>query len=130
MASWTDIQDHMRSTYRLYGDEPQVLSMSWSYDDGRTQRIVVRRFESSGRDMVELKSPFANHGDEGPDPVELLRENSRLPFGAVALAGDVFLVVHNADLGSMSLDQFDFLLRRVARLADKLEDKHAQRDHF
>lgn len=128
MANWSDIQHHMRNTYRLQQDEPSVLAMTWSYDDGRTQKIVVRRFESSDGDMVEFKSPFARLG--GPDPVEMLRENARLPFGAVALSADVFLVVHNAVLAPLDLDGFDALLGRVAGLADKLEKKHGLQDAF
>jgi hypothetical protein len=128
MATWSDVQDHMRSTYRLLSDEPQALAMSWKYEDGRTQRIIVRRFIANGHDMVELKSPFAKLG--GPDPLELLRENGRLPFGAVALAGEVFLVVHNADLTDLDIPRFDKLLQRVAQLADRLEDKYAKQDAF
>jgi hypothetical protein len=118
----------MRDTYRLKSDEPHAMAMTWSYNDGRTQRIVVRRFTSGSLDMVEFKSPFARLG--GPDPVELLRENARLPFGAVALAGDVFLVVHNAVIQDLDISTFDALLSRVARLADRLEDKHASQDEF
>ena len=128
MASWTDIQAHMRSTYRLQMDEPKVIAMTWAYEDGRTQKIVVRRFEDNERDMVEFKSPFARQGQV--DPVELLRENSRLPFGAVALAGEVFLVVHNALLDEMPVTDFEFLVGRVAAAADHLERQHADGDTF
>ncbi|MCB9663111.1 MAG: hypothetical protein H6732_03290 [Alphaproteobacteria bacterium] len=123
MASWNDVQAHMRSTYRLQLDEADAMSMAWAYEDGRTQKIVVRRFKSGTHDMVEFKSPFAKIG--GPDPLELLRENARLPFGAVALSGETFLVVHNADLGGIDLPAFDALLAKVAGLADRLEAKHA-----
>ena len=92
MAAWSDIQRHMRSTYKLQHDEPNAFHMTWAYDDGRTQRIAVRRYLMADTEMLEFKSPFAEVGTA--DPMELLRENARLPFGAVALAGDVFLVVH------------------------------------
>ena len=129
MPTWTDIQSHMRKRYRLQRDEPSVLSMVWSYEDGRAQSVVVRRFESSGRTMIEIKSPFARQG--GPDPDELLRVNARLPFGAIALSGDVYLVVHNADVASVTLEGFDDLLARVAGLADRLEARHAaEADEF
>lgn len=128
MATWSDIQAHMRGKYRLHADDPEVIAMSWSYDDGRSQRIIVRRYEHLGREMVELKSPFADSG--GPDPVELLRENARLAFGAVALSGDVYIVVHNADANVLALDAFDDLLARVARLADRLESRYGQQDRF
>jgi hypothetical protein len=128
MATWSEVQAHMRGTYRLTSDEPNAMAMTWSYTDGRTQRIVVRRFINASLDMVEFKSPFARLG--GPDPVELLRENARIPFGAVALSGDVFTVVHNAVVTDLNIDSFDALLSRVARLADRLEAKHVRADEF
>lgn len=128
MATWSDIQRHMRDAYRLQSDEPQVLSMVWSYDDGRSQRIIVRRFEAAGRDMVEFKSPFAKLGSV--DPLDMLRENARLPFGAVALSGEILLVVHNQDIGALEVAQFDFLLSKVAGIADKLETRYAAEDVF
>jgi hypothetical protein len=128
MATWSDVQDHMRSSYRLQSDEPQALAMTWSYEDGRTQRIMVRRCVADGYDMVEFKSPFARLGRA--EPLELLRENVRLPFGAVALSGDVFLVVHNADLADLDVPRFDRLLQQVARLADRLEHKYGRQDEF
>lgn len=124
MASWKDVQAHMRNTYKLQQDEPHRLAMAWSYEDGRTQKVVVRRFEQGDVEMVEIKSPFARLG--GPDPVELLRENARLPYGAVALVGDVFVVVHNLELGALDDDAFDAWLTRIAGLADQLEQKHAE----
>jgi hypothetical protein len=128
MATWSDIQAHMRGKYRLTSDEPNAFAMTWAYTDGRTQRIVVRRFVNSNLDMVEFKSPFSKFG--GPDPVELLRENARIPFGAVALSGDVYTIVHNAVVEELNIESFDALLARVARLADRLEAKHAKVDEF
>ncbi len=123
MATWSDALDHLRSTYRLQRDEPSSVAMTWAWDDGRTQQIIVRRFQINDvEDMVEFKSPFAKLG--GPDPIELLRENARLPFGAVALSGEHFLVVHNAKLATISLTEFDALLHQVAALADRMESKH------
>jgi hypothetical protein len=118
----------MRSKYRLIHDEPHAIGMMWSYDDGRTQKIVVRQYQSDGREMVEFKSPFARQGEV--DPLNLLRENSRLPFGAVALSGDVFIVVHNALLDNMPLPDFEFLVDRIAAAADHLERQHADGDTF
>lgn len=128
MATWNEVQAHMRRTYRLHHDEPNAMAMTWAYTDGRTQRIVVRRYESGDVEMVELKSPFAEYG--GPDPVELLRENTRLPIGAVGLASDTYILVHNTSLGPLSTGELDDLLARVARHADKLESRYGAKDQF
>ena len=128
MTTWSDAQSHMRGKYRLIHDEPHAIGMMWSYNDGRTQKIVVRHYQSDGRAMVEFKSPFARQGDA--DPSLLLRENSRLPFGAVALSGDVYLVVENALLDDMPLSDFEFLVGRIAAAADHLERQYADGDTF
>jgi len=128
MATWGEIQAHMRARYRLTVDEAEVLAMAWAYADGRHQRIVVRRHQTAGREVVEFKSPFATYG--GPDPLELLRENLRLTVGAVALSGDVYVLVHNEDLAALTLARLDELLGRVAAQADRLEGRFGLKDQF
>ena len=85
MTTWSDIQTHMRERFTLEDDTDDMLSMVWSYDDGRTQKIIVRRFRAFDRDMVEFKSPFARATDV--DPEQVLRENAALPLATVALSG-------------------------------------------
>lgn len=128
MPSWAELQSHMRDTYRLQDDQPDMMSMVWSYDDGRSQKIIVRRYKAVTREMVEFKSAFARKGDV--DPIEMLRDNSKLPLATVALSGDVFLVVYNALLQHLHLDDFDFVLSRVAAVADTLEEKYVRKDEF
>lgn len=128
MATWSEIQAHMRETYRLNEDEPDMMAMVWRYDDGRTQRIVVRRYHAAGYEMVEFKSPFAL--EQEIDPRTLLRDNSRIPFGSVALAGNVYLIVHRALLSHLSLPFYDEILRLVAGLADQLEGRYSKNDQF
>ena len=128
MTEWLDIQKHLRSNYRLQDDEPDMMSMVWSYDDGRHQKILVRRYTSEGRDHVEFKSPFARLG--AVDCEQVLRDNAKLPIGAIALSGDVYLVLYNALVSTLDGDHLDFLLQRVADIADSLEEKYGQGDTF
>lgn len=128
MSGWAELQKHLRGRYRLSVDEPDMMSMTWSYDDGRSQKIVVRRYTSASREHVEFKSPFAREGDV--DPLTLLRDNAKLPIGAIALTGDVYIVIHNALLSNVSPDDIDFVLERVAGIADSLEEKYARNDAF
>lgn len=128
MTTWSDLQRHMRSRYKLQDDEADMLSMVWSYDDERMQKIIVRRYRAADRVMVEFKSAFAHRGQL--DPIVLLEENSRLPLATIALSGDLYLVVYNALLDHLHLDDFDFILSRVAALADALEEKYLRNDTF
>ena len=128
MTTWSDVQKHMRSTYKLQDDHPDMMSMVWLYDDGRSQKIIVRRFDAAGREMVEFKSAFARKGDIEAET--LLADNAKLPLATIALSGEVFLVVYNVLLSNLALDDFDFCLSRVAAVADTLEEKYVRQDKF
>ena len=127
-TTWSAVQAHMRGKYKLQDDTPDMMSMVWVYDDDRSQKIIVRRFRSADRDLVEFKSAFARRADVEPET--LLVENSRLPIATVALSGDVYIAIYNALLDHLHLDDFDFLLSRVAGVADTLEEKFVRRDDF
>jgi len=126
MTSWADVQRHMRGKYRLQDDQPDMMSMVWSYDDGRMQKIIVRRYQAAGREMLEFKSPFARKGQV--EAQTLLEDNAKLPLATVALSGDVYLVIYNVLVENLVLDDFDFVLSRVAAVADTLRTSVAPSD--
>ena len=128
MATWNDIQKHMRGRYKLADDQPDMMSMVWTYEEGRHQKIIVRRFEAAGQDMVEFKSAFARKGQVEPEV--LLRDNAQLPLATAALSGDVYLVVYNALIRTLDDASFEFILARVAAVADTLEEKYGSSDAF
>ena len=128
MTQWSDIQKHMRGNYRHADDEPAMMSLVWSYDDGRHQKIILRRYVTEEHDLVEFKSPFAREG--GIDPSELLRDNAKLPLGAIALSGEVFIVIHNTLIHTLGTQDVDYLLQRIADIADSLEEKYGGGDSF
>jgi len=128
MAEWGEVQKHMRANYSLQNDDGEMFSVVWSYDDGRSQKIIVRRYMSNDRVMVEFKSPFAKRGQI--DPEALLRQNSQMTLATIALSGDVVLAIYNLLLDSASIDDVEYVLRRVASIADALEAEYAGGDVF
>lgn len=128
MADWNELREHMRRTYRLADDKLDLVSMVWRYEDGRSQKIILRHFEAFGRPMVELKSAFARRQDAEPE--QLLRRNAELPLATIALAGDVYIVIYNALLEHLDFEDLDLYLSRVAAVADTLEETYAQKDVF
>lgn len=128
MPSWSEVQEHMRQAYRLQDDQPDTISMVWAYDDGRSQKIVVRRYHAFEREMVEFKSAFAHQEDA--DPGDMIRKNSELPLATVALLGETYVVVYNCPIENLDLGDLDFYLSRVAAVADTLEEKYGRRDLF
>lgn len=127
-TTWSEIQRHMRESYRLAEDTPEMMSMVWTYEDGRSQKILVRRYQAFDREMVEFKSPFARKDEI--DPHVLLADSAKLPLATVALSGDTYLAVYNALLDTLTLADLEFMLARVADVADGLEEKYASHDDF
>lgn len=128
MATWPDIQIYLREKYTLSDDASDVLSMVWSYQGGRSQKIVVRKFRVFDRDMLELKSPFAKSSDVTAE--DMVRINAKLPLATVALSGNVYLAVYNMIIDNLHMDDLDVAVSRVAALADALEKQYARRDEF
>jgi hypothetical protein len=129
MPTWSEIQEHMRAKYKLEDDTGWEMSMVWTYDDGRSQKIRIRRYTAfDDREMIELKSAFARKVDL--DPVAMLRKNSELPLATVALDDELYIVVYNVLLRHLDLGDFDLLVSRVAAVADTLEEKYVRRDEF
>lgn len=118
----------MRETYPLTDDQLSMVSMVWSYDDGRSQKIVVRRYDAFEHTLIELKSAFARRSDVEPEV--LLRKNAELPLATIALTGDVYVVVYNVLLSHMAFEDLDLYLSRVAAVADTLEETYASKDVF
>ena len=128
MTQWSDVQDFLRERYRLAEDQPDMVSLVWSYDEGRSQKVILRRFVANQADILEIKSAFARRGDVEPE--ELLRVNARLPLATTALSGDVYLVVYNVLCTTVTMESLDTLLGRVAAVADSLEEKYSPADRF
>ena len=128
MPDWSEVREHLRTTYKLEDDQGSLASMVWKYDDGRSQKIVVRRYTAFERDMIEIKSAFARR--DQADPVTLLTRNADLPLGTIALSGDVYIVVYNTLLANLEWSDLELYLTRVAAIADALESEHGGDDTF
>lgn len=128
MPSWNDVREHLRTTYKLEDDEGELLSIVWTLDGDRTQKVVIKHFKLNEQDMVEIKSAFAK--GKSPDPTELLAKNAEMPLATVALAGDVYFVVYNAPLANVHHDDVTFFMTTVATTADALEKEFGTGDTY
>jgi hypothetical protein len=128
MPSWNALTEHLRARYDLQTDHPDELAMVWTYDDGRRQRLIIRRYTAFEREFVEFKSAFARKGDVAPEV--LLQRNAELPLGMIAEAQGVYWLVYGALLDALPLAEADFYLARVAAIADTLEEGYGKRDQF
>jgi hypothetical protein len=128
MATWDDVREHMRKHFKLEQDEHELVSMVWSYEDGRHQKVILRHYQAFERDMCEFKSAFARLSDA--DPLQMIRKNAELPLATIALHGDVYVAVYNVLLDHLDMGDLDLYLSMVAGLADQLEEEYAHQDEF
>jgi hypothetical protein len=128
LQTWTAIQEYLRSKYTLEHDTPDMLSMVWVYEDGRSQKVLLRKYKAFGRELVEIKSPFARRDEVNAEV--LMTKNSELPLVTTVLSGDVYLAVYNVLLGQVAPDDLELIVGRVAAIADALEVQHGTGDVF
>lgn len=128
MPSWNDVRERLRTTYKLEDDEGELLSIVWTLDGDRTQKVVINHFKLQDHDMVEIKSAFAK--GKSPDAQDLLAKNAAMPLATVALAGDVYFVVYNTPLENVHYDDLTFFMTTVATTADALEKEFGTDDTY
>lgn len=127
MASWQELQAHVRAELAVEADGADELTLTVTLEEGRSQRVMLRRYAAWGREMVELRSAFGQQGEF--DPVGLLEDNLKLPLGAVALHEGYLVLVHRMSLGDTTVEAVVFLTTRIGLLADALEG-HRDTDRF
>jgi hypothetical protein len=112
MSTWDDARASLRLQFALETDNADEVVLTLPVHDGQTvraQRVVIQSYRAWDHQMVEIRSAF---GELGPDEaVDLLAENLKLPFGAVAVHGRFLVLV------------LAFLLTRLGELADVLEQR-------
>ena len=123
MASWDELRETMRQSYKLQQDEADLVSMVWTYDDGRHQKVILRHYKAFDRSLVEFQSAFARIEDL--NPTEALRKNAELPLGTIALQGEVYVVLYNAVLDDL-LDVREQCVELRARLCPPVRIEQAR----
>ena len=129
MATWKEVQERIRRDYALDVDSQDEFALTLERRGARTreQRAMVRRYMAWGREMIEIRSAFAELGHL--NPAALLQESLKLPVGSIALHGRYLVVVSKVSLTDTTVDGIVFMLTRVAMLADVLEERGGE-DRF
>lgn len=108
--------------YQIQDDNDESLTIVFSWEDGRSQMVVISSIESkSGMPWIEIKSPV------GVIPTSLLNDALDSLFGKVCggliKVGDRCWVRHSMPIGDTSEEEFVFPLNVVATSADDLEER-------
>jgi regulation of enolase protein 1 (concanavalin A-like superfamily) len=129
MPSWSEIQEYARSQYMMTRDEENWFSITFGYEDGRSQLIRVRTFNAYDEEWIEFISVICK-GNE-MSPIVALKKNAKLPIGAIALDDDGdYVLIHNAPLSTMDIEEFVRPLHAIARIADSIEEEHSGGDEW
>lgn len=120
MATWDEFVAAVRAEHALDRDEDDAFAVTLAIGE-RAQRVMVRRYEALGEELVEIRSAFTEARALGA--TALLEGNLTLPIGAVAQHGRFLVIVQKAVLRHTTVEGLQFLLTRVSMLADVLEQR-------
>ncbi|BCY08553.1 YbjN domain-containing protein [Actinoplanes sp. L3-i22] len=130
MPSWHELREHARTQYQVDKMEDDWFSVLWSLNaEGRTQRIVVSRYEAYEQEWVEFRSYLCAESEMSPRVA--LRKNDSLNIGALALDKDGdYSLIHRAAIATLDQQEFALPLQAIALIADRFEDEHTAKDAY
>ena len=123
MPSWNEIRDYARQKYALAQEADSWFSVVFSYEDNRSQLIVVRLFSAYDREWIEFRSAVCR--EEDLEEREALTRNMDLPVGALGLSEGMYYMTHAVCLEQLQHEEFDLPLQIIARTADELEEQYS-----
>lgn len=119
MATWTNVQSHLRSKYKLYLDEPNLIALDFECEDGRAQRVLVSTFDAMGKSWILFRSRVCEL--QRLEPEEALRRNAGFAVGFLALSEDHYEIVYTTQLNTLDIDELELPLHALTDTADQLE---------
>lgn len=128
MATWVDIQQHLRSRYKLAVDEENLAALDFECEGGRAQRILISSFPAMGKKWVLFRSRVCEQSRL--NPVEALRKNSDFAVGFLAISENHYEIVYTAQLNTLDIDELELPLHVLSETADRLEKELTGSDRW
>ena len=128
MPAWSEIVQYATDNYPIDVLDDDTFRVTWKYENGRAQAIIVHRFDALGREWVDFSSACCEY--EQLDAKEALSMNRGFAVGALALNDEIYVFRHSAQLDTMDLEEFEIPLQVVAKTADEIEEQFAGQDVF
>ena len=126
MATWQQIQEHVRNNYSLRNDLDDRFSLIWKYDDGRTHVINVHKYEAFGEGFLRFRTAVCKSG-EMADKLAL-KKNASFAIGALSYDGDTLILEYALPLRGLDFSGFEIPLRVLPKTADALEATFSSAD--
>ena len=128
MASWDDLVAHMRSAYGLdFEDENGKVSLTFSLDDGRSQKVLVKLAESPEMGKWAQVGGVIGEFTE-IDLAAAIRLTENNITGAISCSGNLVTVSDSFPLDSLDTNDLDMTLRAIATTSDALEKRLTGKD--
>ncbi|WP_158884534.1 hypothetical protein [Amycolatopsis anabasis] len=134
MASWHDLVQYVKSTYRVLREEPDELRIEYSFrqygDDDRTQVIVLaHEVLDKKHDWVQIASPCGLASQINLR--SFLEEIGHTTIaGGAAIMGEHVVIRHSLPLENVDFNEFNDPLDLVACTADQLEEQFVGGDDY
>lgn len=134
-VSWTDVQAHLRSRYKLQQDDAQSFLLGFAFDppgqdngplggSPLVQGVQGQQVVVDGRAFVLLRAEVCS--DRALDPLAALLHGSKLVLGALVMAGNHYVLRYSLPLASVDLADLDYALEYLAREAAMTRARVAQ----
>lgn len=130
MATWNDLAGYLRTNYKILDDKETILTLSFGFDDGRSQLVHVARsaMEASQSEWATIASVFADVNSV--DLAEVLEKATSYVVGGVVVFGEKLALRHALPLANLDLNEFEEPFHLVMAAADVLEQQLTAADHF
>jgi len=128
MASWDELRNYIKSNYTGEMDELDVFYLDFGLDNGRTQKVVIRRTPLEGADWVQIFTPVCEEGDIAPR--DALALNGTMTIGGLVLIDGTICFRHYLPLKDLDADEFDVSLHLAVAVGDRLEQEIVGVDRY
>jgi hypothetical protein len=119
VATWTDVQNHLRGRYVFAEEQPNLIALDFECQGGRAQRILISAFSALNKKWLLFRSRVCERSRL--DPEEALRRNSIFAVGYLALSEGFYEIVYTEQLDTLDIDELEIPLRALSDTADDLE---------
>ncbi len=128
MASWDGLRNYIKSNYVVGMDELDMLGLDFRLDNGRTQKVIVRRMTLNGGEWVQILTPVCEETDIAPRDA-LVKSGEMIVGGLVLIDGTIYFR-HSLPLKDLDTDEFEVPFHLAVGFGDRLEREIVGADRY
>ena len=128
MATWKQIKDFIRNSFELQEDKGDFFKLILYSRNDRSQRLFIEKRETqSGAIWMQIASPIGIIEDyEINDALEMLYDKI---CGGMVKIGKKHYIRECLPIDDLLPEQFVVIMKKVASIADKMEERFVGGDN-